>query len=271
MRLKEDYDTLKNNVKNFIKTNSDLIDTQNFAEIYYKLLDEFFYNRDGVGIFTGILLKAGINPLDRMRNMPDSFLLSNKTVSYIDIPDNVTTLGSKAFFNSGIRKLVLPPKITIIPDSFCTSTYDLKTVDFSKCTGLGLIEPFAFSTCAIETLDISNTKIALIEHHAFERCHCLTHANLAESNLHIINNSAFEYCTSLKKVDFTNGLLQIGQNAFAGCANLTEVRLPESISTIQMNAFAGCNLKKLYIPKRFENTDMLYRCGITSKTEVIFY
>ena len=55
-----------------------------------------------------------------------------------------------------------------------------------------------------------------------------------------IRISAFENCTSLCKITFSNKLNEIEEFAFFQCANLTEVTLPDSVIDIGDFAFSCC-------------------------------
>lgn len=56
-----------------------------------------------------------------------------------------------------------------------------------------------------------------------------------------IGSQAFYGCTSLKTINFNDGLLEIGTYAFSSCGNkLTEITLPDSLEKIDNNAFNMC-------------------------------
>ena len=71
------------------------------------------------------------------------------------------------------------------------------------------------------------------------------------STLKEIQKCAFEGCTDLKKIYFSNSknLKKIGREAFARCNNLKEIKLPEGLESIGVEAFEECiSLKGIYIP-----------------------
>ncbi|MCR5802516.1 MAG: leucine-rich repeat domain-containing protein, partial [Lachnospiraceae bacterium] len=66
-----------------------------------------------------------------------------------------------------------------------------------------------------------------------------------------IGDYAFYRCTALNRIQFSNGLVAIGNHAFDGCGALTSVGMPESprINTIGAYAFKNCSsLSSFYIP-----------------------
>jgi hypothetical protein len=55
-----------------------------------------------------------------------------------------------------------------------------------------------------------------------------------------IGNFAFQDCTKLSDVTFSNGVTTIGVDAFAFCTSLTNITIPASVTNIEGVAFAGC-------------------------------
>lgn len=82
---------------------------------------------------------------------------------------------------------------------------------------------------------------------AFRDCEKLVRVNLPMS-LKIIDDGAFEGCTSLRSIDITS-VNSIGERAFLGCQSLEEVALGENIGFLCNAAFAGCtSLRKIALP-----------------------
>jgi len=64
-----------------------------------------------------------------------------------------------------------------------------------------------------------------------------------------IKSSAFQNCTSLKRITLPAGVEEIGANAFAACTSLEKIVLPSSVSSLGVNAFNGCtSLQSVNIP-----------------------
>lgn len=60
---------------------------------------------------------------------------------------------------------------------------------------------------------------------------------------------AFNQISTLKQIEWPEGLLSIGNQAFFGCSALEEVDLPDTLTSIGSQAFAYCHsLKRLVIP-----------------------
>lgn len=64
-----------------------------------------------------------------------------------------------------------------------------------------------------------------------------------------VGSSAFESCSNLQSVTFSNALNLIGSYAFRYCSSLTRLELPNSLTEIQSYAFYSCSgLTYIYIP-----------------------
>lgn len=63
-----------------------------------------------------------------------------------------------------------------------------------------------------------------------------------------IDGQSFRCCENLKKVNLSEGLIQIGPGAFTGCVSLTDITIPSTVERIRLHAFNGCvNLTNLNI------------------------
>lgn len=84
--------------------------------------------------------------------------------------------------------------------------------------------------------------------------------------IELIGKKAFENCTSLSTITFSDGLINIGEDAFLNCTNLTKVELlgdlelyilerPQNI----INSFKGTNLEEIV----FSNLESVFNFAIT--------
>ncbi len=87
------------------------------------------------------------------------------------------------------------------------------------------------------------------------------------AQIKFIDDGAFSYMTSLKKIFLPDELRGIGERAFAYTA-LTSLRIPQKVRLIGSSAFAQCtSLKEVQVPPRaFElETDTFYGCSSLEK------
>ena len=67
-----------------------------------------------------------------------------------------------------------------------------------------------------------------------------------------IDTIAFAGCMSLEKVDFSEGLEEIGERAFQGCTSLKELNMPNSVLKIGKQVCYGAGIESLTISSKIE-------------------
>lgn len=143
--------------------------------------------------------------------IPD-YAFSDCSITSIDIPNGITSIGERAFKNCIYLKSITIPN----------SVEYIGTEAFYKCGGL-------------ESVILSN-KLKLIKQSTFEDCKNLKLIILPDSLIEI-ENIAFRNCTGLSSVVFSNNITTIGVSAFNGCTALTDAHIPNSVISIGNYAF----------------------------------
>lgn len=129
----------------------------------------------------------------------------------------------------------------IIPEgvqSICTLAFansNIKSVKFPE--SLKRMERFAFCGCV-------NLELVEFLH-----------------NLHIIENSTFAECKSLKSIDIPGCVTYIQAKAFLN-SGLLLVKLHEGLEVIGKEAFCGCNMQKVYLPESLVCVEEYNFCGV---------
>ena len=90
--------------------------------------------------------------------------------------------------------------------------------------------------------------IVNIGERAFYICPKLTDVRLP-STLRLIEQSAFNYCRSLKELALPDGVISIGPRAFYDCVALESLSIPASVGFIGKEAFAHCPKLTLRVEK----------------------
>lgn len=145
------------------------------------------------------------------------------SLTSIEIPNSVTSIGIEAFRDSSLTSIELSNSVTSIGRSA-----------FSGCTSLTSVE-----------IPNSVTEIVFC---AFSHCKSLANIEIPDS-VTSIGGGAFFDCTSLTCVDIPNSVTNIQQKAFSGCTGLTSVTIPDSVESIFSSAFSGCTgLTSVTIP-----------------------
>lgn len=88
------------------------------------------------------------------------------------------------------------------------------------------------------------------------------------SSVKAIDDSAFERCRHLKKVNLSDGLLSIGKRAFA-YTDLGNVVIPSSVLVVSSEAFSHCEcLTTVKFSKPFSAMVIGTNCFLNSPTEI---
>ncbi len=151
------------------------------------------------------------------------------------IPDHVTyksqtytviRIGSAAFAGCENLTSVVIPNTVVRIDGY-SDTHSVNNRQYY--TG-------AFGVCKnLRSVTLSTTDIAP---YAFARCEALE--ELTINQCYSIQGSAFDKCTSLKRIVFPEGLTRIYSMAFESCSSLQSIEFPSTLTTIEHLAFVNC-------------------------------
>ena len=140
----------------------------------------------------------------------------------IEIPNNLTEIGSHAFY-------------------YCDS---LESVMINE--GVAIIGGWAFAGCkSLKTIEIPRS-VTKIESFAFDGCESLTNIDIPEG-VTKIGIYAFNNCSSLTSIKIPESMKEIGENAFSGCTGITTIRIPSGVSSINSGAFSGTGLTEIIV------------------------
>ncbi len=102
----------------------------------------------------------------------------------------------------------------------------------------------------LRAIDLSQaTKLNRIGMNAFYGCTGLDTEFIIPESVTIINECAFQGCSSLPKVVINANITEIPNQCFLNCSSLAEVNIPDTVETINPWAFAKCtSLEYIEIP-----------------------
>lgn len=181
----------------------------------------------------------------------------------VRVPEKVTYIGSCAFKNTNVEKVILPRTVRTINKFAFHQCRQLKEINFPE--GLQRIGTCAFYLCtALESADLPK-EMLYIESSAF-RSSGLKHVTLpekltdrkrngefifAETELETVEipetlyleDGMFAGCHNLKSVKFNKTGIDVPNQCFVDCLKLKDVDL-NAISSFGEGAFQGCSLLK---------------------------
>lgn len=138
------------------------------------------------------------------------------TVQSITIPDSVTSIGTKAFYNcENLKKLYIPESVKSIGESAFENCYKLRILDIP--TPVESIERKAFKNCINLSSVILPDSLKTIGIDAFNGCDALKGIVIPES-VESIDVGAFAYCDSLEEIYVWDA--SVGYNLFLKTPNV---------------------------------------------------
>ena len=172
------------------------------------------------------------------------------------IPTTVREIADHAFSNVKIETVKIPDSVTIIDGRAFFDCSNLTNVTIgNSVTSIG---DWAFSKCKSLTSIIIPDSVTSIGAGAFFECSSLTSIVVDENNSKydsrnncnaIIENSSNTLIFGCKNTTIPDGVTSIGVGAFFGCSNLTSITIPDSVTSIGEDAFYGCiSLTNITIP-----------------------
>ena len=170
--------------------------------------------------------------------LPGSFLCGCYSLTSIDLPDSIESIGYSSLNGTGIESFDFPASVTAIEEGAFSGCFDLTEITIPAA--IDSIPDSAFMGSGLVKIEIPDT-------------------------VEVIGNSAFSGCYDLESVDLGNGVETIGNNAFYNCVNLREVHIPASVSEIGTTAFGYAENTVIteYFPELeqdFEVIYWIYRC-----------
>lgn len=178
-----------------------------------------------------------------------------------------TTYNRAAFANckkiTGL-KFEKDSKVTWIGDHafrFCTN---LKTIENIPST-LQDIQKWCFEGTALESVDLSNTNVTIMQDGVFYNNTSLTSIQLP-NKLENFWDNAFYGCKALNNIVMPSTVVGIYNNVFEGCTSLSNVKLNEGCTTLGHHVFKNCPLAEVTFPNSLTSIGEWAFEGTTLKT-----
>lgn len=209
-----------------------------------------------------------------------------REIEYYEIPRGVKIIGFSAFmFCGNLKEIKIPDTVECIGwNAFCdcrslerieipNSVVRIEGEAFRACTLLKHLH-IPYNTRFIGPNPIANCPNSYLTssspYYVVENCTLFNKNKTTiisywgdENDYHVPNNvyrimrSAFNHCSSIQRVYFSDKLQYVDNNAFYYCQNLEEVYMNDSLENIDSFAFCGChNLKKIDFSSNIKQIDV---------------
>ena len=157
----------------------------------------------------------------------DSAFMNCKYLADITLPQNVTSIGTRAFHacSNSLQTVSIPSKVTSIGDYTFHNCYKLTSIVIpKKVTKIGNYVFYNCESLASISVESGNTKYD-------SRGNCNA----------IIQTATNTLIAGCKNTVIPEGVTAIGIYAFRKATGLTSVTIPQSVTSIGKYAFSGCS------------------------------
>ena len=175
-------------------------------------------------------------------------------LSAVKLLGSVTSIGSNAFRESGLKTISMPQTIKTIGEGAFYGCNHLYAITLPE--GLISIENKVFRECCISSVTIPKS-VTIIGEEAFYGCNELQYVTIGKG-VRTIGDRAFLNCNRITAIDVPDSVVSIGALAF-GCISLSSITIPHSVSTIGERAFGGSLWEKLQPSGAIYINEILYQ------------
>lgn len=248
----------------------------------------YYILKFGVDVKDGVVTQAYVLWADQ--NGVDYSFINDKlgtsyasgSIYYIEFPYGMTKCMSNSIFGRdndvkpepNFVEVVIPDSVTVMDQQAFRRMNSCKKVTLSK--NLKEIPSWAFcGSTMLETIVFPEGSLLESIGNSFSGCTSLSSINLENcTKLKTLGGSAFDSCTSLRKLALPDSIQTIGAKAFykIGEFELASDYLPKNLTSIGTHFLSGCTVvnEVLYFPEGL--TDMSaswhFNDGFSSKTEM---
>lgn len=193
-----------------------------------------------------------------LSSIPDQAFKDRTSLKGIVLPENITAIGSEAFYNTSLAYITVPGTVKSMGESVF---YGCKKLLEAKLLGtVSVSNRMFYNDSALKKVEIAEGATS-IQDYAFYNCNSLKEIILPTTLLSIGKN-AFSYTTALALINLPDGVSSIQYQSFYR-SGITELSLPPYVS-LGESAFEDCSkLEKVILPMNFYNrgSRIFYYCS----------
>lgn len=180
----------------------------------------------------------------------ESAFESCKNLATLNLDTGVKSIGSRAFYGTGLTKFRITANIISIGNYAFSNCENLEEViSLATTSSLTSLGEGAFQSCPkLRTIMLGN-QLKKICSYTFLDCTSLTSVSLP-SGLLEIGYKAFSMCEKLASLTIPKTVTTIGESAFDGCSSLASITLPSDLKTLGPWSFSGTALTSIGIPSK---------------------
>ncbi len=168
--------------------------------------------------------------------------------SFVKIPETingylVTAIGEYAFaFNEAAAQVLIPDTVTVIESKAFYNCQSLEKIIFGK--NVETLGSSAFAGCgSLNRIDLTGTEVKEIPDSCFMQAVNLYYVTLPDSIVEI-GDSSFAGCTYLQAIELPSALGSLGRHAFYNDKVLKELTIPAGVVSVGEGFADGCSSLK---------------------------
>ena len=191
---------------------------------------------------------------DMILDLPEECFKGCQDLGDIQIPENISNIGSQCFMLTNLNSISFPNSIRSIGTSALEQSEIKTPVDFPE--GLLTINDYVFRNARVPYVYIP-ASVWKLGNGIFESCEVNKVDFSVGSNISNLPKKMFYEC-SLDDISFPPYLRSIGDGCFTNCKNLSCLDFPNTIQRLGDQSLAGLNLDSFCLS---ENLNFIsYKC-----------
>ena len=206
-----------------------------------------------------------LSDMGKNASIPDHAFDGCWNLTGIIIPDGVTSIGDRAFYNCSLTDVYIPKTVSVIADEAFVGYY-IKTIREIN------VDEHNKNYCSVDGVLFSKDMTKLIQYPSGKQGNsysvpygvlsigqsactsCGFNKIIIPDTVVTIDGMAFSCCENLKDITLPNSVKTIGYCAFDCCSNLTSINIPSSVESIGSEFFRySGNITSITVDARNKN------------------